>query len=350
MRSSYYRSRLPLLLVAGLVLAACSHNDTSAASSGSSASSTVQTTTARAVMINPSVATSPHRLLGVYAGGNPGTAYAAKALHWARDAGFGVVLNYSSIDAPPTAILPYLNLAARLHLKVIMSLSDLLGPTDLDPTNASWHRQFGATTDAQVTAIVRRYSWHPAVWGFSISDELPGGPLGLAKWLPALTQRQRQIAAITSKPVLVTLYWSGTNAAFYQSVKAATTDLAIDYYPIPQNPRYGPVSAISSIGQTLGEVAGQHNWFTLQGFGWSNGHHPEGKDLGFGKAAAPTASQMVAMAKQSVTAGARNLIVFSYDDNAPGSMSPNDRGNPLQLAAIKSAVHAITSSSWWRAG
>jgi len=333
------KRQLYLLLAVVVTLTANGFHSAASADSSTPISVTVATPMA-----------PPERLLGIYAGGNPGTAYAAQALRWAKAAGFGLVLNYSSIDATPAAITGYLKLAQQLHLKVIMSLSDLLGTTDLDPSDRVWHRQFGATTDAEVKSIVRQFGARPSVWGFSISDELPGDATSLAHWLPALKLRQRQVAALSHKPTLATLYWSGVDPAFYRSVKSATTDLAIDYYPVPQNPRYGPVSAITTIGQTLHAAAGRNSWFTLQGFGWSNGHHPESQGLGFTKAAAPTTGQMVAMAKQAITAGARNLIVFSYDDNAPGGYGPEGLGDPHELGAIATAARTITTAAWWRAG
>lgn len=289
------------------------------------------------------------RLLAVYAGGEPGTDYANQALQWAKAAGFDVVINYSSINAQPGQIAAYLAQADKLHLKVVLSLKDLLGKQDLDqtPDNRAMHQQFGPTTHDEVTGIVSQFGSLPAVWGFSISDELPGNASELNQWLPQLKERQAQIKQISHKPTLVTLYWSGNDPSFYRTVSQTASDFALDYYPYPENSTYGPVNTIKDIGHTLQTVAGTHSWYVLQAFGWGNGQHDVAKQLGF-KATdpAPDTDHMVAMAKMAVTSGAYNLTFFSYDDNvAQGDGSSS--GNPQQLANIKAAVAKIRAANWW---
>lgn len=286
----------------------------------------------------PTTGTSQH-MLAVYAGGAPGTDTASKALEWAKGAGFNAVLNYSVVNASPEDIKSYLE--QSLGLKVIFSLKDLLGPQDLDTDTGdqALHQQFGMNTHDQVSDLVRRFAEHPAVWGFYVSDELPEDASKLAVWLPLLRERQQEIKAITAKPVLVTLYWSGADTAFYKAVKSATTDLAIDYYPYPANSTYGS-GAERIIGRTLKTVAGSNSWFVLQAFGWGNGQHSEGAGLGFSaNAAPPNTDQMVSMARSAVLGGARNVIMYSYDDNV---------SNPAQLKNISAAVSQITGAAWWQ--
>jgi hypothetical protein len=297
------------------------------------------------------VAEASPRILAVYAGGLPGTAYATQALEWAKSADFSAVLNYSVIDATPAAIGSYMDLANQLGLKVIVSLSDLLGTQDgdPDPTDQALHQQFGATTDIEFRKIVQEFQGNPAVWGFSISDEEPDSPDGLSTWLPALQLRQAEIKKLTNKPTLVTLSWSGTGDSFYKSVASTTTDLAVDYYPFPENSIYGTVNSITAIGQALQVAAGSNSWFTLQSFGWGNGCHPEGAGLGFASdAPPPTSVDMVSMAKMAILGGARNVIMFSYDDNAVGGCDANSTGSQGQLTAMKTAAAQITGSDWWQ--
>lgn len=295
---------------------------------------------------------SNRRLLAIYAGGEPGTPYATAALEWAANAGFDAVLNYSLIDASPEAIASYVSFAHQLGLKVIVSLQDLLGDQDRDqdPVDQQLHRQFGMTTNTQVLTIVSSLKDNPAVWGFSISDELPDSPDSLAQWKPALQKRQAEIKKLTTKPTLVTLTWSPDSENFYKTVASTTTDLAIDYYPLPTNSTYGSVDSITTIGQTLQSIVGSHGWLTLQAFGWGDACNvKDAADLHFPlNASPPSTQQMVSMAQMAVQGGARNIIVYSYDDNAPAGCGPSSPGNPGQLAAIVTAVHQITTSNWWK--
>ncbi len=288
----------------------------------------------------PKIQAGSSRLLGIYGSAVPGTPTAQAELEYASQAGFNLLLNYSSVNATPQAVIAYLALAQSLHMKVILSVKDLLGPTDQDPTDAGWHRQYGASTTAEVSGIVKAYAANPAVWGFYTSDEEPTDPSNLSQWLPAIQARQRQIQRLTHKPTLVVLDWSPGSTDYYQQIAQATDQLGIDYYPIPASATYGPVSAITTIGRALRAAAGKNTWFVVQAFAWNRVMHPEGAALGFpADPAPPTARQMVKMAKLAVKAGVRNLLFYSYMDNM------NDPG---QLRAIKQAVRTIRASTWWK--
>ena len=293
----------------------------------------------------------PRHQIAMFDSGVPGTPEAAAALHFAHDNQIDQVINYSALNASPPERNSYLRLAESLDLGVVISLMDLLGPTDLDPTNALFHQHYGryflpemppgqsASTDQEVDGAVRLLCQDPAVSGFYTSDEKPKdpeGPDGLDKWLGPLQQRHQQVKALCGKPVHMALYWT-TDAGrtdFMKQVKTGTDELMVDNYPVPENTgsRVGTIAGLEQVGAALKASAGTHGWLILQAFSW-HVEQPTADSLGFkGPLPGPTADQLVEMARQGVDGGAFNLALFSY---------PYMLQTPGQEQAVKLALPRI---------
>jgi hypothetical protein len=320
-------SRLAVVVVGAAVVAGC----------GSKAS-TVQPAPLSAAASDTSASPVAKGTIGVYTSTELGSAESLSELQQVKDAGFDEVIAYGSMNGRSIAdISHYLDTAQSMGVGVVFSLKDILGVTDTDDANAAHHRGlFGQSTDAQTTMIVRTFLGHPAIRSVLIADEQPSGPSDLSQWLPRLKKRYDEIHAV--KPVTVVMYWNPGSPEFYESVKQYADNLQVDYYPVPENSTYGPVSEISTIGSTLKQTAGAGGCFVLQAFGWNPEAHPEGVALGFTQASpAPATAQMVDMAKRAVEDGAANLAFYAMGD--PGAAS---------IQSMKDAVVQIRQASWWK--
>jgi hypothetical protein len=225
--------------------------------------------------------------------------------------------------------------AKELGVGVEFSTKDILGTTDTDETNADHHTDvFGVGNDAQMDTLSKGLLRHSAVDPVLITDELPADPDDLEQWLPALKKRSAAVHKI-GKQTSGVFYWNGSQS-FYRAVKQHLDYVEVDYYPLPEDSEYGPVSAISEIGETLGRTAGPKGTFVLQAFGPDLVNHPELKKTG----PAPTVSQMVDMARLAVVGrkgcGAMNLSFYIAGE--PGSAS---------LPTMGEAVHQIRQADWW---
>lgn len=263
-----------------------------------------------------------------------------------KAAGFDTVIAYGSMNGRTLdGTQRYLDSVQHANMHVVFSVKDVLGTTDTDEVNAEHHRQiFGngqdQSTDAQVDTVIRELLGHPAVTRVLIADEQPGGPEDLQEWLPRLKRRYEQISKV--KPVSVVMYWNPESSDFYRAVTQYADDLQIDYYPLPENATYGPVSAIADIGQMLWQTAGNDGWFVLQAFGWDPEAHPEGISLGFTeKSPPPTIEQMVDMARRAVQGhgdgGAMNLAFYAVGES-----------NAASLSSMTEAIRQIRAADWWR--
>lgn len=286
---------------------------------------------AAGVLVDRSFRDSSHQL-AMFDGGVPGTLEAAAALDFAHDNHIDQIISYSVINASPKARDDYLVRAEQLRVKIVVSVKDLLGPTDLDPANAAFHSYFGyyvhpelkaagkiPTTDQQIEGIVKIFDPYPAVGGYYISDELPQdptGPEGFAKWQEPLRHRHAQIQSLSDKPTKVSLYWTANpqRADFLRRVGPLTDELMVAYYFYPEGAGHvlGGVAELRFAGQALQAAAGEGGWFILQAFSWDA--EPEtAANLGFAPGSpAPNAGVMVDMARRALDGGARNLALFSY--------------------------------------
>ena len=284
--------------------------------------------------------------IAVYASTELGSEESLAELDRIKVAGFDSVIAYGSMNGRTVAgIRRYLDEARRVGIDVVFSVKDVLGTTDTDDVNAEHHRRLfkngqDQSTDAQVETIARELLGHPSVKRVLISDELPGDLGDLQEWLPRLKMRYEQINKI--KPVSVVLYWNPDSSDFYRAVKQYTHDLQIDYYPLPESNKYGPVSAIADIGQMLWQTAGEDGWFVLQAFGWDPEAHSEAADLGFTKRSPPpTVEQMVDMVRRAVEGhgegGAMNIAFYALGDP-----------NAASLDAMAEAIRRIRAADWWQ--
>lgn len=284
----------------------------------------------------------PDGTIAVYTASELGSNESMAELKDVKEAGFDEVIAYGSMNGQTIeGIRRYLDAAQKMDIGVVFSVKDVLGDIDTDEDNAAHHRAlFGETTDAQVATVLKAFIGHPAVTRVLISDERPGGPEDLQEWLPQLKKRRDQLSKV--KPTSVVLYWNQDSPAFYQAVKQYADDLQIDYYPLPENKLYGPLSTISDIGRTLWQTAGRHGYFVLQAFGWDPKNHPEGVELGFTTLSPPpTTEQMVDMAKRAVEGhgdgGATNLAFYAFGEP-----------NAASLNSVKEAVRQIRAAAWWQ--
>jgi hypothetical protein len=282
----------------------------------------------------------PKRLFGVYGAMWPSTPEGSEELRWASQAGFDVLHNYSAIDGTTEDIERYLDEAVRLKLQIVVSLKDLYDGMPQNEETAGFRQQFGKTPEAQAIGFVRRFSKHPGVWGFNITDERPESPADVSEWKPLLDQRAKELRKLTDKPVMITLVgWTADSTSarrlFCRQLMTAADHLALDYYPYPENEIYGPTSHITDISRDLRAIADDNGWFVVQAFAWGK-DHPEGRPLGFSTTApAPDTHEMVKMGKLALQGGAQHLMFYSYMDNVD---------DPQQLAAIKAAVTQLRKS------
>jgi len=244
-------------------------------------------------------------------------------LQFAHDAGFDTVISYDLLQQAPQDIQAHLDRAKQLGLKVIINLESFWPEVDSGAeVQAAFRRNFGGTFDDWASQATERYQAHPAVWGFNITDELPEAPETIGTWPTRLARRAELVRAHTTKPVMATLIgWSEddqqTRRTFLSAVKPAVDALALDYYPIPEQSQPGPISRISLIAQDLAAVNQGQGWFVTQAFSWTDSQwaRPQGESMHMPPhSAAPTAAQMVQMAKLAIDNGAPNVLFYSLVD------------------------------------
>ncbi len=278
--------------------------------------------------------TAPPRSIGIYISNSPDDPAAVSVLDWIKSAGFDTVYNYSIIDGTPEQIESYLNQASARGIKVIVSLKDLYDELPGGSATAGRHAQFGSTNEQIAQNITARYSNHPAVWGFAITDEAPMDMTEVGKWRPILEKRYRVIKSASNKPVMAVLVgktspYQKDRINFLSSLKSSADTFALDYYPIP----FQDVNIIQQIGNDLISVGDQNGWFIAQTFSWQR--YPDtARALGFNvnAARAPNSNELIAMSKLALSGGAKNILFYSYFDIA---------GDPAQLANVAAAVKAL---------
>ncbi len=278
--------------------------------------------------------TNPAKNIGIYISNSPDDPAALGVLNWVKSAGFDTVYNYSIIDGTPDQISWYLDQANARGIKVIISLKDLYDELPGGSSTATRHPEFGSTNEQIAQNIAARYSSHPGVWGFAITDEAPMDFSQLGHWKPILQRRYNIIKSVTSKPVMSVLVGkTSPNAndrrSFLSSLKSSTDSFALDYYPVP----FQDHNFIQQIGSDMPAAGDNNGWFITQVFSWSR--YPDtARALGFnlGVARQPTLNEIVGMSKLALSGGAKNILFYSYFDIS---------GDPSQLNNVAAAVRAL---------
>lgn len=256
-------------------------------------------------------------------------------LLYAQSAGFDTVISYDLFHATPSGVQHYLDAAYSMGLHVVLNMKDWGKVADTD-LQSFYDTMYGPTQRDWAAKILQTYAQHPAVSSINITDEYPEDPDTPGDWLGELQARRALIRQYTTKPVMLTLLWPNfpeqERRAFFERVLQAGDILAIDHYPIPENPNYGTVGNIDLAGQDLRAVNPGKGWFVAQAFAWSSPNNRKtGQDLKFpADAAAPTVEQMVNMASRALGHGAQNIMFYSLPDLPPD-----------QQAALRTAMQRL---------
>jgi hypothetical protein len=272
--------------------------------------------------------------IGIFITSSPSDPSSLQVLDWVSSAGMNTVYNYTPFDGSPEQVGHYLDYAQSKGIKIIFSLHNLY---DQSPEAAQVVRdypQYGHSPEEIALNVVRLFQAHPAVWGFSLTDEQPEDASGLATWQPILAARQAKLKSLTAKPTMGVLEgWSNGQAsargALLSGVKPTVDQLALDYYPIP----FEPPERWSTIGGELSRYD-PSGWAIVQSFSW--GSYPgTAQSLGFNlnNARPPSAAEMTSMAQQALAGGARNILFYSYFDI---------KNSPAQLNAVSQAVRNLS--------
>ncbi len=270
--------------------------------------------------------------IGMFVTSSPNDPASRTVIDAVAATGCNLVYNYTAFDGTPAQVEAYLNYAGSKGIKVIIGLQDLYDQLPNGAQTAQTYAQYGSTNDAIATTVVRDFQANPAVWGFSITDERPESATDLGTWQPILASRYAAIKQLTAKPVMAVLEgWSDGNASgrqeLFQGVAGSADALALDYYPVPFMP-------LARIGTIMNEAAPyKGGWFIEQVFSWSS--YPDViQGLGYNPSEArpPSAAEMVAMGRDALAGGARNLLLYSYFDIA---------SNPGQLDLVRQAVQEL---------
>jgi hypothetical protein len=270
--------------------------------------------------------------IGVFATTSPSDPGYKAQIDKMASLGFNLMYNYIAFDGSAAEVKGYLDYAQSKGMKVIVSLHALYDQMPEASENLRIYSQYGSTNEAIALGVVKAFESHPAVWGFSLTDERPESASSAAQWKPILATRYTKIKALTAKPVMAILVgWSDPGASNRKVVLDATAPasdvLALDYYPIP----YMSTSYIDTMIKEA--MAYGSTWFIEQVFSWAS--YPDtAESIGFdvSKARTPTTDEMLAMAKSARAAGASNLLMYSYFDIA---------GDSAQLERVKQVVAAL---------
>jgi hypothetical protein len=265
----------------------------------------------------------------------PELAAAKKTIDEVRAAGLNTVYQYSFIQGTTALNKQYLDYAASQGVQVVIDLHDLYDGLDSYPQGgdlAGWlsvlSQNFGqhfTTTDEVVDYVVRTFESHPAVWGFSTSDEQPEGPEGLVIWSQLLLHRYQQIREITHKPVLLTMMGDQPRS-FLKSLEGRGDLLATDYYPIG-NTAASEADALTRISQDANRAGWDKPWAVLQAFDMRDEDYGM-KDVATSSSHFPTVGELVQMGRQARAGGASGVLFFAW-----GSVQLHG-----QQATIKDAV------------
>ncbi len=299
-------------------------SSTSAKSQSSTKNSSSSTTTVSA--------NTNAKLIGVFTEDSPSDPASSSWLDKEKSLGINVVYNYSAYDGSVAQVNSYLDHAQSLGIKVIIDLHPFYDQYDSGFYQS--FRQFGNSDEEVALNIVRNFANHPAVWGFSITDERPESTSDLGTWKPILQDRYNKIKAINTKPIMIVLVGATSPSAssrqsFLKSLRSGTDHYALDYYPIP----YQSINPIADYAHDLTAVGDSDGWFIAQAFSWNanSDYAATAQALGFNpnNARLPTSIEMSSMAALALNNGAKNILFYHYYDI---------RRNQSQLNALRDAI------------
>jgi hypothetical protein len=270
--------------------------------------------------------------IGIFASSSPSDPASRQTIDSIAALGCNLIYNYTAFDGTPAQVNSYLDYAQSKGVKIVIGLQDLYDQLPQGAEMTDTYSQYGATNEQIALSVVRTFQSHPAVWGFSLTDERPESPADVATWRPILADRSAKIKAITNKPTMSVLVgWNdgdqGARRKLFQSIAGVSDVLAPDYYPIP----FMPVGYIDTLVRDA--AAYKETWFIEQVFSWSS--YPDTiADLGYPASGSrmPTAAEMLSMARAAQSAGAKNLMLYSYFDI---------QNNPEQLNRVRQVVQQL---------
>lgn len=274
------------------------------------------------------------RNIGNYITSSPSDPAALGVLDWVAASGMNTVYNYTPFDGSIAQVNAYLDYAQSKGIKVIMSLHNLYTQHPEGAYMVQTYPGYGSTDEQIALNVVRDFQAHPAVWGFSLTDERPESLADLNIWQPVLADRYAKVKALTAKPLMdVLVGWTSPTASdritLLNALKPSRDSFGLDYYPIP----FLPQDRIAAIAGDLVAVGDTNGWFVEQAFSWAS-YPSVVQGWGFSPTAAryPTTSEMVSMGNMALANGAKNILFYSYFDIAASS---------TQKAAVAAAVAQI---------
>ena len=254
-------------------------------------------------------------LIGIYDTSSPSDPVSHQRLKDIAAGGFNIVHNYTPWDGSIAQIRAYLDTAQSVGIRIVFSLKDFYDKESYVPLSEV--SQHGSTYDQVALNLVQQLKNHPAIYGWSISDERPETPASLASWLPVLQQRAQAIRQIDpNHPTLgVMQCYPGTylnDTGSLNQLGTAMTDLGLDTYPIP----YNDINLVGQCASTLAKsnITGRR-WFVVQSFSWkSYPDIPNGLGYNLSQARYPTKAELQTMVNQARSNGANNIMFYSYFD------------------------------------
>ncbi|GMV36763.1 MAG: hypothetical protein AMXMBFR61_12710 [Fimbriimonadales bacterium] len=227
--------------------------------------------------------------LGVYdsEGWKPETT--PERLQQMAKAGFNCVLPYGLLSGSVEDCRKYLDTAARLGLRVIVSLKDLC-----QHVRYPLRRMSGIEGRENVLrSVVLALQDHPALLAWYVNDE--SGPehaeelRGLYETVIALDP-EHPCLAVTNQPESAYEFWDSTDV------------IGVDPYPVPGS----PLTLVRDWVQASGET-GRPVWVAVQAFDKAN--YSPGPSF-----RSPTTAEYRAMAFLALASGATGLLAYSYHD------------------------------------
>jgi hypothetical protein len=255
-----------------------------------------------------------------------------------RVAGLSVVYQYSFVQGTTDLNKEYLDYAQSKGVQVIIDMHDLYDSLSSYPqgdSRAAWlmvlSGNFGqhfTSNDQVVDYVVGTFGPHPAVWGFSTSDEQPEDANGLSVWRPILAKRYARIKHLSSKPVLLTAI-GDQPSSFFRSLRGTGDQLATDYYPVGNKAASEP-TAITRIAHDAKTAGWSGTWAVLQAFDMRDTDYGM-PDVAGSSAHFPSVAELVHMGGQAKRGNAGGVLFFAW-----GAVQLHH-----QQATVKAAVQQL---------
>jgi hypothetical protein len=222
-------------------------------------------------------------------------------------AGFKLVLNYTSWDATPQQLTAFADAAAASGMQVIWPLNNAVWRTNGDITGVypKLAAASGAThADELLAYVAGLLKGHPATWGWYIGDELP------ATELPAVIGLNLRIKALDpGHPTLYVAYeHSGIGGANLAPFGTAADTVGSAIYPVGTGA--DPLEQMRVVTDLVKRlVPARARAMVLQAFDWAQ--HPNEVSLPGGY---PDAAFMRAARDTALAADPSMLLWYSFAD------------------------------------